>query len=49
MKRAGQFDVVDIAPFPREEFEILTPPQRLADIFDRGGFQSWRCVSEARD
>jgi hypothetical protein len=32
MKRAGQFDVVNVAPFPGQEFVILTPPERPADI-----------------
>jgi hypothetical protein len=31
MKRAGQFDVVNVAPFPGQEFVILTPPERPAD------------------
>ena len=32
LKRAGQFDVVDIAPLAGEELVILTPAERPADI-----------------
>ena len=32
IKRAAQFDVVDIAALAREEFVILTPAERPADI-----------------
>ena len=48
IKHAGQGYVVDIAPSPREEFAILSSPQRATDIGGRLFGHSWPAVRRSR-